>query len=414
MKRRKGNDLRRRILVWGSIGAAIALVAVLVWIELQLLGTVTAFERSLASAEASSSRGHDDELRPCRTEPPAARLVRFFGKMGATGEGEMPTAAAVWGGLQRAWGRQLGFSLLLVLPVALVLALGAFIFAALLQQAGRWGAHRLVRAVVETIDAIPYILWTVPSILIGLYVYRRELFGWQPPYWLYLGLVFLGFGSFLLVSFVRQYQQQFLAQEAVLDGERMTGIGELRLFLRFFYFQLARTTFPRQCLYGAVFIMLLDFSFTTVLPIHHPGKPTTVFAAGNAHYELMRQVRADAGCGRRFCYVETLDRLAGLTSDREILAASKELREHPGLALDGQRWALLCERVRASAEETSGEARTALAELSSALRLPAMEQEALFYRRLAAYYIQFNCCLIFGFFFTVFLFFDSRSMTDAD
>lgn len=407
-------SLRRRIVVWGTLTAALVVALAVVYFESQLLPTLEAVGRGAAGVQAAAG-GADDLFAACAPEALSRRVERFLSGLGPAGQGAARPLARSWlAGVNFVYLGQLLFTLALVLPVALVLAAAAFVLAFAVEQAERKGWQGLSNRLIDLIDGVPYILWTIPFILLALAIHRTRPFDWRPPYWLYLALVFLGFGAFLLVFFLRQNRQQIVSQRVVLDGERMTGIGETRLFWRLFRFSFLPATFPRQWLYGAVFIMLFDFSFFTVLPTHQPGKTSTVFAEGNYLYERTLTARADAGCAFRDCYLEQLEQLsAAPLADAELAATVAATLRHPGLALDVERRRDVCQRVRQEGRNAgSEESRRRLDELSRTLELSASEQEAIFFGRLSRFYIQLNCCVTFALFFTVFMVFDARVLSD--
>lgn len=408
-------SLRRRIVVLGTVATALVLALSVAWFERDLLSTLEAAGRSVAAQETAGEGTDHDLFGGCATEELSRRVERFLTGLGAPHAAPGRPLARSWlASVNAAYGEQLLFTLALVLPVALLLAAAAFIAAFLVEQAERKGWQRLSGHLIEVIDSVPYILWTIPSILLALAIYRTRPFGWRPPYPLYLALIFLGFGAFLLVFYLRQNRHQIISQRVVLDGERMTGIGEARLFWRLFRFNFARTTFPRQFLYAAVFIMLLDFSFFTVLPTHQPGKAATVFGEGNQFYDRALTARVDSGCAYRDCYLEQLGRLAeAKVSDAELDALVTATLERPGRALDLERRQAICRSVRkAGRTASSAEERRLLDDLSQTLELSATEQEAIFFGQLSRFYIELNCCLTFALFFIVFMAFDARVLSD--
>jgi len=402
----------RWIVLWGTLLAAIAVLGAVMFFESQLAVTLDAVTRS-AAAHRALAGGGDDPFATCPPEEPSSRIGRFLAGLEPSEPGP-PAARSALAGINLAYGKQLLFTLAVVLPVAVVLAAFAFVLAFLVEQAERRGWRGLSGRVVEILDAVPYILWTIPAIFLALVLLRSRPFGGRLPYPLYLALIFLGFGTFLLVFYLRQNRHRIIAQRVVLDGERMSGIGEVRLFWRLFRFHFAPTTFPRQALYAAVFIMLLDFTFFTILPTHQPGKPSTVFAEGNYYHELTLHAHADAACGRPVCYLQTLERLERSgAGDAQLTAAAQAILSHPGRALDLERRQDLCHRLQAASETATAADRTFLGELAQSLELPGIEQEAIFFQQLAHFYIRLNCCVAFAFFFIVFIVFDARVFSDA-
>ncbi len=306
------------------------------------------------------------------------------------------------------------FTLSLVLPVAAFLSGGSLVLAILQEQVAQRAGSRFQNCtqwLTRLTDSVPYILWCFPALLIaGRFKERFSTEGFS-RYWLYLALVFLGFVSFLISFFVRQYGEEIRDARSRLLALRLDKSSEPQVFRRFFRLQLARTTFLPQVLFGGVFILLFDYSFYGVLKYHEidqSGRPKPVFARANEYRErtigyLQDHQRTGAPVDFRG-ELKALLRREGLPGDLRRVAA--ELWEKPYLSLDVARRNTLRSLAASEAEMSRPSAGQML------LCLPHFEQRYVFFDGIKNFYMRLNWCLTFLLFMSAFTLFASRELTD--
>jgi len=324
------------------------------------------------------------------------------------------TPAGRWRAVNGQYLRQLGLTLLLVVPVGAALSLAAYVLAAATEWAEREGWGGAARLLVASFEAPPYILWSIPFLMLALWL-RRDLTWFEAPYGVYLVVVFLGFGAFVVSMFFRQCREQIRLCRPLLDSEALTGIGEVRLFARLFRLQITRSVLPRQWLYGAVFVMLFDFSFCVVdPPVHERSMPLTVFAQGYFHRLQADDVLRTYGPDREVRAIADLERLADCeTLGPALSQGTRALVARPYLAFDSRLTSALAEELERALADCGEETRGLVERALVSIRLSAVDQDALLFGELSRFYAWLNWCLVFVPFGALFVLFDARALQDA-
>lgn len=310
------------------------------------------------------------------------------------------TASGLWARFNLHYLSQLAYSFAILLPVGVVIAVLAFASAVLLFDLQRRGRLRLVQGLDTVLDALPYILWVIPALTLAYWLWDRP-WGMSTPYWAYLGVLFLGFGAFLLPFFIHTNLRRLLMLErrGILDGERVTGASEPVIYLRMLGFEMRRL-FVYQVLYTMLFAMLLEFSAFEVVEFEQPRERYTVFTQANILSARADNAALHAGAGRELTHRELLERLAVQAGDAPW---ARSLAVHPAAAFDPE--------VRAAASRFAREGLAALEPqerlwVEQALDQRDADQRDLFFDVLDGFYFWTNTALVFGLFAALFIFFD--------
>lgn len=392
-----------------GVGIAVCLGAG-IWLEAGLVRllrvTLAAPRPTPAPAPFSMLQGLTAVCADPSVPDDAPVIQRFRKRMPPSAEGP-PSLGGAWLTLHAEYSLQLGYTLLLVLPTAFLVAFAAFGLACLAEVCDARGWYWLSGATLDVFNTLPYVLWSMPALYVALTWRDYGL-----PYMLYLMLIFSGFGMFLMVFFLRQNRQQLRALQmtGVLDGERLSGRSDRQIFWRFFCLQFFNTTFLRQWSYAVLFIMLFDFSFYGIHKIQHPGEPMTVSAQGNVYYSRFISNTSRARLAVQKTYMQAIDPLLALElRNRPVQQLVQAMVRFPVLALQPVHRRDICQQVRREAEaEPDTKRRDRLLQLASHMVMSVEEQKALFYRALAQWHIGLNGCLFFAMFWAIFLCFDLK------
>lgn len=317
---------------------------------------------------------------------------------------------------------ELAYAFLLILTPAFLVCALSFLIACLLEELDRrWSRLGIADFIVEAIDSLPYILWSIPFIYGA--VQLREM--WRPrssyPGWLHFSILFFGFSLFLMLFFIRQNRRKLrdLGASGMVDGLRVTGIGTVRLYSRIFRFQFFRRLFSRQFLYAMVFIMLFDFSFCSIHEAYQSTQKKTVFARGGHLLDRATVLKADLKLStNNESYATSLERLSGLLPGnhpgQELIRGL--IRREELIFQPDRRKALadVLKKELANAWERDEKERfKKLNTLKSKLSFfSSLEQETAFTSSLAYFYTGMNGAFIFLLFFIIFIKFDIRGLLD--
>lgn len=342
----------------------------------------------------------------------------------------------------RGYLTKLVYTVLLVAPPAILMCLICYILSCVYEEMNRKGWRWATVWSMEIIDALPYILWVIPFVyLAGWFMtggqdltrlvqnglngmldlvgagYRVRL---EFPYAVYIMTYFLGFSLFLLLFFFKQNVRKIkdLRAYGILDGLRIAGIGNVRLYARLFRVQFSGTTFIRQCLYAVVFIMLFDFSFYSVHRVYNPGREMTVFAEAGRHFRDVDWLKNKLKSRVTTSYQMVLEKLDRMDNIRPPLSDKiDELLQSPGLILDiNHRKALenlLSEKMHQGSQNGRyWQNQTDLNALKQRLVLRTDEQDYIFFSVISDCYTRTNIAFIFLLFFSLFLLFDLKGLLD--
>jgi hypothetical protein len=254
----------------------------------------------------------------------------------------------------------------------------------------------------------------LPAIAAALWFFRDRPLGAMGEgvyHALYLLIIFMGFGGFLFVFLFREQRARVkaLRRSGIIDGERVTVISVFLIYARLFRFRFL-ALYIRQCLYLLLFILLLDFSFNVIQPIHQPGGRDTVFSRGGTLSKQAEKAHFQAKLAPG--YQRALDELLGrlrLEYDQETHTDQKE---YISVRLSHPVW-LISPRTREILSE-SGQ-RQAGGDLKMSLEIPALspaQREALYFAVLQDTYISLNRLLLFSLFMLIFVGFDLRILMD--
>jgi hypothetical protein len=313
----------------------------------------------------------------------------------------------------------LAMTLTLAFFAALVVAFIAYIFAMAIDELEVRGISWWSTFLSSLVDTLPYILWTILFLSLGLSIFGRNPAERQ-YYYLYLFSLYVGFGWFLLPFFIQEIGRKFRGarHEGVFDGEGMSGLPDWRIRLRLLRYRFGEV-FVRQILYCAIFMMLFDFSLYSVVKTYQPEQTPTVFAQGNQYYEgHCRRIKSE------------LDNLSPSYQKLLIAFAEQVPADHSAHSLVKQQisqtWQILATSNRADLQALiENDERTFLIttfdtygyeysydeySLPEALTLSEDEQKVIFFEYLADYYIYMNVLILFILFFVVFMLFDMRKL----
>lgn len=314
-----------------------------------------------------------------------------------------------WGAFNLYYLGQLGYTLLLLLPVGLFVAALGFISAVVLFRLHRGGRSGWARSLDTLLDALPYILWVFPVLSLAYCVWDQP-WGIHWPYWFYLMILFFGFAVFLLPFFIQTDLRRLLGLErsGVLDGERVTGVSELRIYLRLLRFELRRL-FAYQVLYAVLFAMLLEFSAFEIIEFNQPRAAYTVFTQGNIYLNLANKARKYAHADRPLSHRDLMSRVVTDIAPPPGAGWARRLAVTPAAALDPAVRVAALAHLQGRPNALSGvDAET----LGRACEQGQADQRELFFAVIADFYFWSNTALVFGLFAALLIGFDLRAYAE--
>jgi hypothetical protein len=315
------------------------------------------------------------------------------------------TSAALWRGFNLMYLGQLGYTLLLLLPAGLLIALIAFAVGQLLYHLHRRGRIASAGTIDSLLDALPYILWLLPALSLA-YLLWDEPYGLRFPYWSYLAIIFIGFGVFLLPFHIHTNRQRLLVldRNGLLDGERATGMSEWRIVRRLLRFEMRRL-FLYQALYASLFMMLMEFAAFEIVEFDQPRQRYTLFTQANILAEQAQGAVKDAAMNRELSHLQLLDGdIVEPPSNAADWAA--RLAITPAAALNPAVHRAIVAHAQASKDSLPAAQRGAL---SAAFEQRPADQQALFFGVLSGAYFRLNLALVLGLFAGLFVWFDLRA-----
>jgi hypothetical protein len=314
-----------------------------------------------------------------------------------------------------------------------------------------WWRRALSKFVNYLFDTLPYILWSIVVLWIAVTFYGSYIDYWF-SYPTFLFLLYLGFGLFLLPFFVQENVRQFRTarHDGVFIGESMSGLSDKAIRSRLFKYRFWRKI-PRQVLYGMIFMMLFDFSLFSVVNSSQPNQTPTVFVQANIHYDayLNAKIFSDSSTYRDFltAFAEQapVEHQAQplvkqlLAEPWRILAASNQNELQRLIKNDDHNFEIIIDKgiyqeiwvqeraveefdhkvQERTVEEFDPFQEQAIEEFDPSkpkqrfieeLHLPKHEQDVIFFKYIADYYIYMNVLVLFGLFMIFFLNFDMRKL----
>jgi len=198
----------------------------------------------------------------------------------------------------------------------------------------------------------------------------------------------------------------------------MSGLSDWQIRLRLLHYRFSGA-FKRQILYGAIFMMLFDFSLYSIVSTHQPGHTATVFVQGNIYYQKhYREAEIELKLAQSFSYQELLNAFAAqVPTEHEAQPLAKRLvnrtwemldisnRENLQAQLENDEHTFLITITKEDSVESFDQDR-----LLEQLRLSQKEQEVIFFKHLSNYYIYMNVLVLFGLFMLFFIIFDLRKL----
>ncbi|WP_028314631.1 ABC transporter permease [Desulfatibacillum aliphaticivorans] len=346
-----------------------------------------------------------------KRETPGEGVENFFYEFhGLTVETMGPAAAR---SIRYKYFKSWGFTFCQIGFAALLIAAFSFVFAFICEESRHYSFKRIGSILADLFDSVPYILWALLFIVFARGLVRK----YGAPNWLYILIVFTGFGLFLFSFLLRQNRRRILAirKTGLFDAERMMGIGNFRLCFDLFYRQFLFRTFIRHVLYVAVFIMILDFSFSIIAPYNDPIKENSVFCTGGYYYNQVDYLntlsKAQNREGKNFR--DFLLEVKTLEDENASNKAAFMLRHHYAIIDPDQRKELRHYLSQAKKNKKDSEKAKQL-ESSSYNFLHPVEHETLFYDGIVNYYRKMNSMAIFFLLLLTFIFFDLSELQRDD
>ncbi len=313
-------------------------------------------------------------------------------------------------------------SLIMTLFIAIfsasILSLLAYRIAMLIDG---WEAqHQFARASVleHLFDTLPYILWSIIGLSIAFTILGQNPAS-EGRYVVFLLLIYLGFGLFLLPFFVQENTRQFrqARNDGVFDGERMSGLSDKRIRLRLLRYRFS-SNMARQILYAAIFMMLFDFSLydgENVRGSYQLAYTPTVFVQASVYYKRnyqLAELQADSKNYRKL--LSAFAEQAPAEHSAQPLV--KQLLEQPWQlfvrANQTRLQQLIKQEPPVSITINSG-AQLKTYDKNSLLRqlvLSKNEQNAIFFKQISDNHLYMNVLVLFGLFLVVFSLFDLRKL----
>jgi len=326
---------------------------------------------------------------------------------------------AAWWDINKQYLFQFFYTVSLLLPIAILISILAYALASLAHIIDRWWGFG--DFLVNGLDWFPYILWTLPFIGFAVALSAADL-----PGFLYLLVIFFGFGMFLVPFFARHNRRQLLTLQAIgmLDGERLVGYSELKILVRLFRYQFLSTIFIRHCIYCVLFIALMDYCFSSIINYRGIDQNRTVFNEASFLYQKADLHKQEArGHGPL-----ALSQLVALQNfgvmDKDILLALNRFFDEPTFLLIPQARndfrnaikmrvsdpnnALSRNTEKKSKDPTPLDTKTALHDWLNLFSVTVDEQESIYLARLSSFYVSINSSIVFLLFFIMFIYFDLK------
>lgn len=397
---------KRRLQLWTGAVAALVIIAAVAYAELMALDVFRSVAAS-AAPETAATGSITDIATPLSSNVQSS--LRDLGNLQDQPRPDLDIAAT-WSALNLRYLCQLVYGAILVLPVALLVGMLAYLAAVLLLKLDRSGRQGMAGLLDTALDALPYALWMLPALTLA-YALDRGALNVRWPYEVYLMVVFFGFGTFLLPFFIHACLRQLRALErsGILAGELVTGSSEAVVFRRLWWYEL-RGISAYQVIYCLLFIVLLEYSAFTILEFNKPLQQRTAFTQANIYHAAAVDWRLKAEAEKDgFSFRDAL---------AELEQYAPELAQQPWLprALSHQT-AVLEHGVRTGAQDALYQYAERvppdrLDALVEGLQVPSTEQNAAYFAGLSGFYFWLNAALVFGLFVWLLVGFDIPTLFD--
>jgi len=152
-------------------------------------------------------------------------------------------------------------TLVLYLPAAFLILLISFITAVGVAYNPFSPFARLSQLPIQIIDSIPLIFWVIMALIIIFRIFAHPYWGDTFLKYLYYPALSFSYGMALIVIFFQQNKRiiEEIRSQNILYGEMVTGISNLRIIARMFWYHFAKTIIIRQFLYTVLYLLLFDY-----------------------------------------------------------------------------------------------------------------------------------------------------------
>jgi len=120
---------------------------------------------------------------------------------------------------------------------------------------------KLSRLPVQIIDSIPLIFWVIMALILIFRIFSHPYWGETFLKYLYYPALSFSYGMALIVIFFQQNKRTIeeIRSQNILYGEMVTGISNLRIIARMFWYHFAKTIIIRQFTYAVLYLLLFDY-----------------------------------------------------------------------------------------------------------------------------------------------------------
>jgi len=148
----------------------------------------------------------------------------------------------------------------LYVPVALIIFLIAFATAVAAAYNPFSRIVPIARGIIQLIDSIPLVLWVFLAVIVVFRIFSHPQWGLYFSAFYYPALS-LSYGMVLIVIFFQQNKRIIseIRSHNILNGEIVSGVGDVYIIWRMFRFHFAKTIMIRQLIFAFLYVLLFDY-----------------------------------------------------------------------------------------------------------------------------------------------------------